>query len=477
MILEQLTSWFNEFNTYSKANPIVAGAISLWGLGVLTFLAKGLPKQIFNFVKKQCTTTLYMNNAIVGNNMETFNSFLAWVENSKWSKWSRSMSVNGQTTYRNGKSHDELVIGIGLGNHFFMFNNWPFWVRLMKQEKQNNSSYGPVGYEVVITALGRRRSRLNDLIEVFKYKEPEGEKRVPIYKFSNKDWNLIARSRKRSLDSVVLPKTLKDDLLADITKFKNNREWYEKRGFAYKRIYIFAGPPGTGKTSVAKALASFFEHKLYTINLRAVTDDTLMMALATVPPKTFVLIEDFDSCSAVKTRQGMGGSKSHQKQKQKVLQPSNQVEAAGESPAMVTGTAGAVFEETGTPQIASLIEDLPDFSAVSLSGILNAFDGVVPLDDVIIILTTNVLRDIDPALLRAGRTDRIFEIPYLGDAEVREYIKFMYETEDIPEGLHFGPLPGCDLQQVYEQNIDDFDGFIEDLFKYYRENHQSLVVA
>ncbi|KAF8980426.1 mitochondrial chaperone [Entomortierella lignicola] len=50
-------------------------------------------------------------------------------------------------------------------------------------------------------------------------------------------------------------KGLKEELLADITIFRNSAQWYHDRGVPYRRGYLLHGPPGTGKTSFTTALA------------------------------------------------------------------------------------------------------------------------------------------------------------------------------------------------------------------------------
>lgn len=66
--------------------------------------------------------------------------------------------------------------------------------------------------------------------------------------------------------------------------------------------------------------------------------------------------------------------------------------------------------------------------SVTFSGLLNALDGVASAEPCIIFMTTNHLERLDPALVRPGRIDRIFE---LGDAKAEQvkelFIRFYYE--------------------------------------------------
>lgn len=48
-------------------------------------------------------------------------------------------------------------------------------------------------------------------------------------------------------------------------------------------------------------------------------------------------------------------------------------------------------------------------SPLTFSGLLNVLDGLVSVDGVVTVLTTNHIERLDPALLRAGRIDRRFK--------------------------------------------------------------------
>ncbi len=139
--------------------------------------------------------------------------------------------------------------------------------------------------------------------------------------------------------------------------------------------------------------------------------------MASVPKNSIVLIEDFDSCRALHSRED---------------------------------------ENDNTNGMAELMEVL------SLSKVLNVLDGVVSLDDTVVFLTTNHLEKIDAAMTRKGRVDYTFEIPYLEDAEVKEYIKLMYPEKEVPQ-KEFDTVAGCDLQSLYLEHREDFTAFISAL--------------
>ncbi len=71
-----------------------------------------------------------------------------------------------------------------------------------------------------------------------------------------KNEHLFAAIKGARFDNLVLRGTLKDDLLADATRFFAARATYETYGVPWKRGILFAGSPGNGKTHAVKALVN-----------------------------------------------------------------------------------------------------------------------------------------------------------------------------------------------------------------------------
>jgi chaperone BCS1 len=79
-------------------------------------------------------------------------------------------------------------------------------------------------------------------------------------------------------------------------------------------------------------------------------------------------------------------------------------------------------------------KDGKDAKGISLSGLLNAIDGVASHEGRILIMTTNHPEDLDPALIRPGRVDRKVEFRLAGAEQTRELFKRMYATRDaVPD--------------------------------------------
>lgn len=433
--MDTLMHLFQQFNAYAKVNPLVAGAMSLWGLGVITWVCRGVPRAIWGFCKRQYTTSLSFTSDTAGTNAQTFAAFMRWFQQSRWARWSRSLSIlpsdSGELTYgRYGgvteriHEDDGTVIGVGEGSHFFLYRGWPFWLRHSRIKEGGNQNR--ITYEVKLTGLGRNRQRVLDLIEEFRYRP--SPRRTGVYRWDRNDWTRACDVLKRPLSTVVIDPAIKGELLANMERWMASREWYEQRGLPYKLTCILRGLPGTGKTSLIKALAGHFGMDVCLLNLASMTDATFESALSEAPRKSFVVIEDFDSTSATKARRAL---------KAKETQAANAAASAGDE------------------SMAELFN-----MGLTLSGILNALDGLLSLDGKIVFLTTNVYEALDPALIRKGRVDYTYEIGKLTDPEVREYVRVMFPDDEAPMPARFADILGCDLQDLYFAHRDSASAFI-----------------
>jgi ATP-dependent 26S proteasome regulatory subunit len=66
---------------------------------------------------------------------------------------------------------------------------------------------------------------------------------------------------------------------------------------------------------------------------------------------------------------------------------------------------------------------------LSLYDLLNIFDGILPLTDSVIIMTTNHFEKLDPALIRPGRFNKCIELKKLNVINIIEIINFHYKID------------------------------------------------
>lgn len=197
-------------------------------------------------------------------------------------------------------------------------------------------------------------------------------------------WHRDRMLIKRPLESVILPASC-DKVVEEVREFLDaeTRRWcsrllptrpplrdrlpppaslsptlptarrYLEHGIPYKRTFLLYGPPGCGKSSLIRAVASEFDCSVCMVSLadRGLQDTGLRTAMATAPAKALIAFEDVDALFGHHRERG---------------------EAANN---------------------------------VTFSGLLNALDGVSDPSGTIIFLTTNHKDRLDPALIRQGRCD------------------------------------------------------------------------
>lgn len=418
----------NNLTELSKESPLIAGLISLWGLTVITFLFKAVPQNVINFIKRQMTSSLEIDNAQGWYHNQVYHACMEWFnKNKSCLKLSRTLSLYTGAIYdvEVDKEYPAPVLGPGYGMHIFKYKNRIMWMKLYKEESSGSEKQKR---SLVLSCFGRDKSIFDSFLKDFSPRNTVHD--IFFYYLEELKWQQKNKVIKRSMSSIAMDARLKDKIVSDIEHFKHKKDWFISSGLPYKLTYLLHGAPGTGKTSMIKAIASHFEKNICCLNINGVTDNALQSALASVPANSIVLIEDFDSSNSTRSR-----------------------------------SASKPVKKLNKPEGEGGVEDLLEgmgMTFTSLTGVLNALDGVNSLHNVIIFMTTNHLESIDPAMYRKGRVDYIIEIGEAPSEAVREYVCKVFPDYDFSD-VKFKDTLGCSLNAALLASKGDPVLFLETL--------------
>ena len=340
------------------------------------------------------------------------------------------------------------------GSHFFFHNGNLFQFKRSLKQVMSSGWGGSMirdDEDITLTCVGRTTQPIKNLIsearEAFYKKEKACTvvRRPAPKELRNRSrfWTRVASRPSRPMHTVILNGDLKERVLADINEYLHpaTKFWYAHRGIPYRRGYLLHGPPGTGKSSLAWAIAGVFGLDIYCISLvdPTLTEEDLSMMFSSLPRRCVVLLEDIDSAGLNKRQE---------------VDP-----ATAEKISTDTATSDAI--KIGT-EITKALESVQknnkdkDKQGITLSGLLNAIDGVASHEGRVLVMTTNCPDMLDDALIRPGRID--MKVPFTNASKTQIYELFtrMYSPNTpLDERVNSPKVASINLAPAPKSSTDD----------------------
>ncbi|KAF8965606.1 hypothetical protein BDZ97DRAFT_1757154 [Flammula alnicola] len=324
------------------------------------------------------------------------------------------------------------------------------WLRVRRGRKQETGSE-----MLSISVVARSNAILKQLVlQAKKEYEAEAVHRIQIYfADAHGSWRWTDSRHKRPMSSIVLNPGVKEMLVDDARDFLKSEKWYADRGIPFRRGYLLHGVPGSGKSSLIHALAGQLQLDIYVVSLSAswISDNTLTALMGRVPARCVLLLEDLDAAFVRSTNReddpldGDSGG-------------------PGDGPSSGGGLDTSAFPSFGglggsRRRRYGRSDGLSDMNTLSLSGLLNALDGVAASEGRLLFATTNHLERLDPALSRPGRMDVWVEFKNASKWQAEALFRNFFPSEEEEELVSEADLQSLDIDA--NLSVQERDGKVK----------------
>lgn len=363
---------FEPFVAAAVASDFFAGGLALGAVGVAAGLLRVLWLGLSSGVRRRFSVSVSVDNRLV-----EYRQLLTSLEARGAFRRARRFRL----TWTGGRGQRGASLIPAEGQFWFVLDGQLVLMRRDINERAAKGNHGqPVETLSLTLPFGRAAAVKTWIAEGRDILDLQAQIGPALHIHVSDYWRAAGFVARRPVSSIMCDDDRVERLVKDVRWFFEAQSWYMQRGVPWRRGYLLHGPPGTGKSSVIRAVASEVDLSLATIDIgrSSLTDDALAEALVEAPERSLLVIEDIDAVFSSGRDREKGG--------------------------------------------------------VSFSGLLNALDGIGAQEGRALFMTTNHIDVLDPALIRPGRADLHIELGLIGrDAARAMFARFFPDETDLAD--------------------------------------------
>ena len=246
----------------------------------------------------------------------------------------------------------------------------------------------------------------------------------------------------------------KEIIIKKLNFFLENKKWYQEQGIPHTIGLLLEGEPGCGKTSFIKSIANLTGYHILNFKLceqfdfkeleRIIFNEQINKDLIIPLNKRLIILEDIDCMiDIVKSRKESVIDNTDNTDIIELESLDSQESKESQESKIETKKKSKIISELQTDlqitkkddSITSVIQKMMKKDELvnnNLSYLLNILDGIKESQDRIIIMTTNHVEKLDPALIRPGRIDLNINFKKASIKDIKEILHF-YWKQEVPE--------------------------------------------
>ncbi|WP_170328691.1 AAA family ATPase [Ruegeria arenilitoris] len=240
---------FDQLLSNAVASDFFAGGLALGAFGVVAaFLCVALIG-LYKAVTRRLWVSLTLDNRSAA-----YRHFCLWMDHNNMLARSRHVRMTDSRWASGTKGYAPAP-----GRHWFFWRGHLCRLeRGINEKAKVGASHNQRPMEVLhVTVLfGTVQTMLDWISEGRRIARSKDRIGPGLYTLKGDYWDHVGDVPRRSINTVLEDDNHIQTVLDDMRWFYGASDWYAARGVPWRRGYLFHGPPGTGKSSLIRALAS-----------------------------------------------------------------------------------------------------------------------------------------------------------------------------------------------------------------------------